>query len=249
MQESSRKGLESYPDPRSCSGHREVTAEAWRGASAGWAIELRTAAIGVPTLLDCSGRPHGRGRYRKSFADPASSKTPGTSRHFLHENRKTSEMSARPPRPDGEVQARRHTASVHVSEESDYVIVPRNPSNKDGHPSADRGERSACTKEHARPSHTPPTQRGARVSQGLARARERRQEPYTALLYHLTVDRLRDSFYELKRPVAPGVDGVTWQADETGLDDRLADLHRRVHCGSYRAQPSRRVYIPKPDGR
>jgi RNA-directed DNA polymerase len=162
-------------------------------------------------------------------------------------------MSERPQRPDREAKAQGRTASVHVSEESDHVIVPRNPSNKDGHPSAERGEGSAWTKENARPSCMHPTQRGARVSQGLARvrkaARERRQEQFTALLHHLTVDLLRDSFYELKRHVAPGVDGVTWQAYETGLDDRLADLHRRVHRGSYRAQPSRRVYILKPDGR
>jgi RNA-directed DNA polymerase len=215
MQESYRKGLASHPDPRSCGGHREVTAEAWIGASAGWAIERRKAAIGVPTRLDFSGRPYGRGRSRESVADPASSKTPGTSRHFLHENRETSERSARPPRPDREVKARRHTASVPVSEASDQVIVPRNPSNKGGQPSAARGEGSAWTKETARLSHRHPTPRGARVSQGLARvrkaARERRQAPFTALLHHLTVDLLRDSFYELKRHVAPGVDGVTWQ--------------------------------------
>jgi retron-type reverse transcriptase len=63
------------------------------------------------------------------------------------------------------------------------------------------------------------------------------------------VDLLRDSFYALKRKAAPGVDGVTWQEYETGLEDRLVDLHNRVHCGAYRAQPSRRVYIPKADGR
>jgi group II intron reverse transcriptase/maturase len=72
---------------------------------------------------------------------------------------------------------------------------------------------------------------------------------FTALLHHLTVTLLRDSFYALKRKAAPGVDGVTWQEYETGLEGRLADLHSRVHRGAYRAQPSRRVYIPKPDGR
>ena len=91
------------------------------------------------------------------------------------------------------------------------------------------------------------------MSQGLARvrnaARERRQEKFNALLHHLTADLLRDSFYALPRHAAPGVDHLTWEAYETGLEERLADLHRRVHCGSYRAQPSRRVYIPKPDGR
>jgi RNA-directed DNA polymerase len=91
------------------------------------------------------------------------------------------------------------------------------------------------------------------VSQGLARlrntARERRQEKFTDLLHHLTVDLLRDSFYALQRHAAPGVDHLTWQAYATGLEERLADLHRRVHRGAYRAQPSRRVYIPKPDER
>src|SRR5262249_42727077 len=76
-----------------------------------------------------------------------------------------------------------------------------------------------------------------------------RRGSYTALLHHLTVVLLRDSFYALKRKAAPGVDGVTWQEYETGLEGRLVDLHSRVHRGAYRAQPSRRVYIPKSDGR
>ena len=65
----------------------------------------------------------------------------------------------------------------------------------------------------------------------------------------MTVDLLRESFYALKRKAAPGVDGVTWQDYEAGLEDRLVDLHGRVHRGAYRAQPSRRVFIPKSDGR
>jgi retron-type reverse transcriptase len=72
---------------------------------------------------------------------------------------------------------------------------------------------------------------------------------FTALLHHLTVDLLRESFYSLKRKAAPGVDGVTWQEYETGLENRLVDLHGRVHRGAYRAQPSRRKYLEKPDGR
>lgn len=123
-------------------------------------------------------------------------------------------MSERPQRPDREAKAHSRTASMHVSEASDHVIVPRNSSNKDHKRSAERGEGGAWTKENARLSHMHPTQRGASVSQGLAcvrnAARERGQEQFTALLHHLTVDLLRDSFYELKRQVAPGVDGVTW---------------------------------------
>jgi retron-type reverse transcriptase len=91
------------------------------------------------------------------------------------------------------------------------------------------------------------------VSQGLAGVRRvAKEQPgtrFTALLHHLSVDLLRASFYAWKRKAAPGVDGVTWQEYETGLEDRLIDLHSRVHRGALRAQPSRRVYIQKDDGR
>ena len=109
------------------------------------------------------------------------------------------------------------------------------------------------TKENTHQSSTPPTQGGERVSQGLAGVRRaaqaRKGEKFTALLHHLTTGLLRDSFFALKRQAAPGVDGVTWQEYEAGVEDRITDLHSRVHRGAYRAQPSRRVYIPKADGR
>jgi group II intron reverse transcriptase/maturase len=98
-----------------------------------------------------------------------------------------------------------------------------------------------------------PTQSGGGMSQGLARvrqaAKENKELKFTALLHHLTADLLREDFYAMKREAAPGVDGVTWQEYETGLEDRLRDLHSRVHRGAFRALPSRRVYIPKADGR
>ena len=42
---------------------------------------------------------------------------------------------------------------------------------------------------------------------------------------------------------------MTWAEYEQGLEERLVDLHSRVHRGSYRAQPSKRTWIPKPDGK
>jgi retron-type reverse transcriptase len=128
-----------------------------------------------------------------------------------------------------------------------------NHSNQDGRPSAENAEGRPLIKENTPQSCTHPTQSGARVSQGLAgvrkAARERKEAKFTALLHHLTVDLLRESFYALKRKAAPGVDGTTWQEYETGLEGRLVDLHGRVHRGAFRAKPSRRVYIPKADGR
>jgi RNA-directed DNA polymerase len=158
------------------------------------------------------------------------------------------------PQPtDREEKALCSTSSLHDSEESDHAIVPVNLSNNGESSPAEIGEESAGTKENAGPSSTHLTQSGVRVSQGLVGvrqvAKERKQEKFTALLHHLTLDLLRDSYYALKRQAAPGVDGVTWQEYETGLAGRLTDLHSRVHRGAYQAQPSRRVYIPKADGR
>jgi group II intron reverse transcriptase/maturase len=128
-----------------------------------------------------------------------------------------------------------------------------NQPNNEGQPSAEAGEGRAQIKENIVPSHMRPTQSGERMSQGLHGVRQtakgRKQERFTALLHHLSVRLLRDSFYALQRQASPGVDGVTWQEYETGLEDRLVDLHSRVHRGAYRAKPSRRVYIPKADGR
>ena len=138
-------------------------------------------------------------------------------------------------------------------EESDHAIVPMKPTNREGSPSAEPVEGRARTKENDVQPHTQPTQSGARVSQGLdgvrQKARGNKQERFTALLHHLTIDLLRDSFYALKRHAAAGVDGVSWQQYEQGLEARLVELHGQVHRGAYRAQASRRVYIPKADGR
>src|ERR1051325_8889322 len=129
-------------------------------------------------------------------------------------------------------------------QESGSGTVPMNHSNKSGGPPAESEEGRPLIKENTHQSSTLSTQSEARVSQGVAgvrrAARERKEMRFTALLHHLTVALLRDSVYALKRKAAPGVDGVTWQEYETGLEGRLADLHSRVHRGAYRAQPSRR---------
>ena len=91
------------------------------------------------------------------------------------------------------------------------------------------------------------------MSHGLDRvrtaARERKQERFTALLHHVDVNLLRAAYGWLRKAASAGVDGVTWEAYGEGLETKLTDLHDRIHRGAYRAQPSRRVYIPKPDGR
>jgi len=115
------------------------------------------------------------------------------------------------------------------------------------------GEGRAQTEENIVEPRMSPTQSGKRMSLGLDGVRQvasaRKQERFTALLQHGTLNLLRDSSYALKRQAAPGVDGVTWQEYEAGLEGRLGDLHSWVHRGAYRAKPSRQVYIPKADGR
>ena len=170
----------------------------------------------------------------------------------MHENR---EIPSTPWSDDQgrSAKAKSRKADMHVPEKSDCAAVPVNQPNKGGQPSAEVGEGRAQTKENIVQSHMHPTQSGKRMSQGLdgvrKAAKERKQERFTALLHHLSVELLRDSFYALQRKASPGVDGVTWQEYESGLADRLVDLHRRIHRGAYRAKPSRRVFIPKADGR
>jgi RNA-directed DNA polymerase len=103
-------------------------------------------------------------------------------------------------------------------------------------------------------SETRPGRRaGVSVSSELDRvrqvARKDKDARFTALLHHVDVDRLRAAYLVLRPRAAPGVDGVTWHEYGQNLEGNLRDLHARVHRGSYRAKPSKRAYIPKPDGR
>src|ERR671927_355587 len=138
-------------------------------------------------------------------------------------------------------------------EGSDPAIVARKPTNAAGRPVAEPAERRAGAEGNADQRRTRRAQDRVSVSQALGRvrraARQRRGERFTALFHHLSPGLLREAFLALRRDAAPGVDGLTWRAYEADLDRRIEALHARVHRGAYRALPSRRRYIPKPDGR
>jgi RNA-directed DNA polymerase len=138
-------------------------------------------------------------------------------------------------------------------EKSDSGILASKPANKAGQAAAERVERRPGTEGNTGQPHTCRAQDRESVPQGLERVRQaakaRKKERFTALLHHVTVELLRESFYALKRKAAPGVDGLTWQDYETELEDNLQDLHARVHRGAYRALPVRRRFIPKPGGK
>jgi RNA-directed DNA polymerase len=152
---------------------------------------------------------------------------------------------------------------THGHEKSDFAIVAAKPANKAAPPGAEQPvagqaaaepvERRAETKGNADQQSTHRTQSRANVTQALERiriaARERKKERFTALFHHISIDLLEEAFYELKENAAPGVDRLRWTDYEADLERKLEDLHERVQRGAYRALPSRRVYIPKPDGR
>jgi len=152
---------------------------------------------------------------------------------------------------------------MHGHEKSDSVIVAVKPANKTAEAAAERSavestvaelvEPRAETKGNADQQSTCRAQSRVSVSQALERirkvAKERKKEKFTALFHHISVDLLEEAFYELKENAAPGVDRLTWRDYEADLERKLEDLHDRVQRGAYRALPSRRVYIPKPDGR
>jgi len=141
---------------------------------------------------------------------------------------------------------------MHGRGKSDFAIVAEKPANKAGSTAAEPVEPRAETEGNADQQSTGRTQGRESVSQALERirkvARERKEERFTALFHHLSLDLLEEVFFELKENAAPGVDGLTWTDYEADLERKLADLHSRLHRGAYRAQPSRRVNIPKPDG-
>ena len=141
---------------------------------------------------------------------------------------------------------------MHGTEKTDSVVVAAKSANKGTPVPAEPVEPRTEPEGNLGGQSAHRTQRRASASPAADRIRQFvRREPrerLTALLHHVTVDALRRAFFELKRDAAAGADGMTWRMYEDGLAARLADLHDRVHRGAYRALPSRRVNIAKPDG-
>jgi RNA-directed DNA polymerase len=146
-----------------------------------------------------------------------------------------------------------HKSSMHDRGESYSGIVLTKQPNKSGQPPAEAVEGRRLTKENTPEpnSYRTPSRESGRS--GLERVREAARKDgklrFTALLHHVSIDLLRESYYSLKRKAAPGVDGVRWGEYGEDLEARLSDLHGRIHRGAYRARPSRRTWILKSDGR
>ncbi len=168
---------------------------------------------------------------------------------YLHRSWEVSTVPGKSPGGAGKVH--NHNPAIDAVEKSDTPIVLKKPPNK-GQP-AEGVEGRGVAKGNAGEtpaSRTPSRELASKGLEGVREAaRRKRKEKFTALLHHVTPSLLVESFYDLRRNAAAGVDGVTWREYEEILYARVHELHREIHTGAYRAQPSRRVYISKEDGR
>ena len=253
MKESYGKDPASHPDPESCVGDRKVAGEALTGAHVGQPSSCEIRSSGVPTRLsDAEGNTEG-GVIGEPSSDPAQSETLCTRGNSPHGKREI------PWAPAGGAAGRPEkvydrTSGAHAHGKSDGRVVPKKPPNRAGSdPTTEVVEGRRPTEGNTIQTAASRTQSRLDALDALDRVREvarrDRRARFTALLHHVTVERLQEGFFALKREAAPGVDGITWEQYDVGLEDRLRDLHRRIHEGTYRAQPSRRVFIPKADGR
>lgn len=257
MKESYRKEPATHPGPESCGDIRKDVPEALTGEDAGEVLSHEINTTGSPTLLseaegntadrDMASDPRERRGRRPSARVDVSCAGTGRSRSSPEENGNPVRAAKAPSR----------NAATNGCGKSEKVVVPGKPSNE-GPPSLAEPEEAveerAFAKRNPNQRSTSRTlSRNHGVSPELERVRERAKREkgavFSALFHHIGVDRLRDSFWNLKPKAAAGVDGVRWQDYGRELEANLHDLCGRLHRGAYRAKPSRRVYIPKADGR
>lgn len=255
-----RKGIANHPGPESCGGVREGVVEALTGECAGQPLSREIRATGAPTLLSEAEGHIVEGATREPSMSPTRSKTLSMRRSSLNRNCEISLVPAVQLAAGGSGKASGRTPDIHADEKSDACVVPMNDPNNGTVPKpvqAEGLEGRRAAKSNAEAPPAPRTQRRTSASMGLDGVREAaraakamgKEVRFTALLHHVTPELLRDSFMQLKRNAAAGVDGVRWREYEEGLDERIGKLWVAVHSGRYRALPSRRVYIPKADGK
>ncbi len=142
---------------------------------------------------------------------------------------------------------------MHERGKSDRLVVPAKPPNKPAGAGAEVVEGRGLPEGNTARETRPGPSAGEGVSSDLDRVRRVARRDggvrFTALLHHVSVDRLRMAYWGLNPRAATGVDGVTWREYGLDLEENLRGLHARVHRGAYRARPTRRVFIAKPDGR
>jgi RNA-directed DNA polymerase len=254
MQESYGEGVAIHTGPESCVVVRKDGCEALTGERTGRAFSRERATLRNADAFGAGGRPHPRHRYREMPRSSARSQTPSTSGHT------SCEYPGEPVfarcrwcgGPRREVYG--HTPMMYGHGQTDSLVVPTKSPNKTGRPVAEGMEGRGLAKGNSLQHNALRTQGRAGASSGLERVREvaegDKQVRFTALMHHIyNPEQLRAAYYALKRDAAPGVDGETWQSYGEALEVNLADLSERLKRGAYRAEPVRRAYIAKADGR
>lgn len=253
MKEPYIEGVATHDGPESCGCILQRSARSVDRGSCGLGIEPRKQAEPGADGVIRTGRPHERTQESECPLDPAWSETPRTQGRFLHGNWEILVS----PVADGAAgrigKATSRTPMMDDAGKSDDSVLSKKSPNKDDSQSAEGMEKRESPKGNAEQRSTRRTQGRESVSQELSRVREvarkDRQAKFTALFHHLTLARLRSCYEALSHQAAAGVDGVTWMEYGERLEENLKDLHARLHRGAYRAQPTRRVFIPKSDGR
>jgi RNA-directed DNA polymerase len=255
-----RKGIANHPGPESCGVAREGSIEALTGESAGQPLRREIRQSGAPTLLCEAEGNINEGDIREPSASPTRSKTLSMRRSSPNRNCEISSAPVVQQTAGGSGKALCRKPDIYADEKSDACVVPMKDANKGAAAKPAPAECLEGRRAAKRNTDTPPaprTQSRIRASMGLVGVREAararkgsgKEMRFTALLHHITPQLLRDSFMHLKRDAAVGVDGVRWRDYEDGLEDRIDNLWNAVQSGRYRALPSRRVYIPKADGK
>ena len=80
-------------------------------------------------------------------------------------------------------------------------------------------------------------------------AKEDPKRQFYSIAHMITPEALYAAFRGLRKKASAGVDGVTYQEYERDVARNIQTLHERLKNGKYRAQPLRRVYIPKENGK
>jgi len=252
MKESDIEGLATHDGPESCVVARKGRGEALTGVHTGGTLSRETTNSGADAL-SIRGRQHDLERQREfqgrsGAVEDATARVEspcartGRSPDCPPEMARQAALGRQEPKP-----------AMNGPGKSDGPIVPTKSPNNAREPAAEAVEGRGPTQGNAGQQNASRTQSRTSAPSALDRVREaasrNKKAKFTALLHHVTVDRLRGAFLSLKRKATPGVDGVTWRQYETNLEENLRDLHSRVHRRAYRAKPARRAYIPKADGR
>jgi len=249
MKELYREGLATHPGP----DNRKAVGEALTGGSAGQPLSCEINKSSVPTLLSEAEGNNSDDAISESFESLAQSETLSMHGHSLHGNREILEVPF--AKTEGRLEkAINRKSNMYASRKSDNCVLPEKQPNKDGEiPLAEVVEERRLTKGNALDLAAAWTQSRITVSIELQRVRKvasnDKRVRFTNLLRFVTIDLLRESFFLLKKGAAPGIDGLTWKEYEEDFENRLSKLLGRIHTGTYRANPSKRIYIPKADGR